>query len=311
MHRLWILSRPSALCWPRRVPAFLLVLFLLPARNATGANLVVWPDGSGEFVTIQAAVTAASEGDVITLARGTFVGAGNRDIVIPQRNLTIIAMSPDEPLDFVIDCQASAAEHHRAFGMAADSAAVRLEGITVTNGYADFGGAVSAGWMARPVLQRCVFWNNTAEYMGGAICMIDASPTIRNCTLVGNSAPYGSATYTEDWGHLTVENSMIVFNLQGQALEGWGQISCCNLFGNEGGDLVGGFASCLGKDGNISADPLFCNRGEGDFRLAADSPCATDSPLNPGCALIGALKVGCGVSPVLRLTWGGGKALYR
>jgi hypothetical protein len=283
----------------------------LPVRSVTGANVVVQPDGTGDFLTIQAAVTAASEGDVITLAPGTFAGAGNRDVVIPQRNLTIIAMSPDEPLDFVIDCQASPTDRHWAFGMAADNATVRIEGITVMNGYADFGGAVNAGWMARPVLQRCVFWNNTAKYMGGAICMIDASPTIRNCTLVGNSAPYGSAVYTEDWGHLTVENSIIVFNLQGQALEGPGQISCCNRFGNEGGDLVGGFASDLGKDGNISADPLFCNRGEGDFRLAADSPCAADSPQNPGCALIGGLEVGCGVSPVVRLTWGGVKALYR
>ena len=47
-------------------------------------------------------------------------------------------------------------------------------------------------------------------------------------------------------------------------------------------------------NGNLSADPLFCNPDLADFRLQDDSPCA------PGgeCGLIGAWPVGCGPSTV-------------
>ena len=52
-----------------------------------------------------------------------------------------------------------------------------------------------------------------------------------------------------------------------------------------------------GTGGNFSANPLFCNSANGDYRLDATSPCAPgNSP--PGCDLIGALSVGCGVTAV-------------
>jgi hypothetical protein len=41
-------------------------------------------------------------------------------------------------------------------------------------------------------------------------------------------------------------------------------------------------------NGNISSDPLFCDTGSGDFRLASDSPC-----LGGSCGQIGAFGIGC------------------
>jgi len=72
------------------------------------------------------------------------------------------------------------------------------------------------------------------------------------------------------------------------------ELSCCDLFGNDGGDWVGPIAGQLGQNGNIREDPLFCHPGTGDFFLQPGSPCAPEH--NPDCGLLGAWPVGCGAS---------------
>ncbi|MEW5922346.1 MAG: right-handed parallel beta-helix repeat-containing protein [Candidatus Zixiibacteriota bacterium] len=71
------------------------------------------------------------------------------------------------------------------------------------------------------------------------------------------------------------------------------ECTCNNSYGNPGGDWVPGIAAPYAGDayGNISADPLFCNRSGGDFRLDPASPCAPD---NNSCnTLMGAFFTGC------------------
>ena len=71
-------------------------------------------------------------------------------------------------------------------------------------------------------------------------------------------------------------------------------ISCSDVFGNEGGDWVGDLVDDLGVNGNICADPLFCDAADGDLSIRDDSPCAPGQ--DPGCGIIGALPVGCHVA---------------
>jgi len=86
---------------------------------------------------------------------------------------------------------------------------------------------------------------------------------------------------------------------------------CSDIYGNDGGDWTGSIASQYGVNGNISADPLFCDAQGGDFTIDAASPCAPTA--NTCRELIGALGIGCGMTSVemQRSTWGGIKALYR
>jgi hypothetical protein len=71
-------------------------------------------------------------------------------------------------------------------------------------------------------------------------------------------------------------------------------LSCCNIYGNSGGDWISYIASQADSNGNFSADPLFCDTTSGDFHLQSNSPCA---PANNSCGeLIGALPVACGWS---------------
>ena len=68
-------------------------------------------------------------------------------------------------------------------------------------------------------------------------------------------------------------------------------MTCCDIYGNAGGDWTGAIAGQLGVADNFSLDPLFCDTADGDYHINSASPCA---PANSGCGeLIGALGVAC------------------
>jgi len=93
-----------------------------------------------------------------------------------------------------------------------------------------------------------------------------------------------------------MRNSIIAYGIGGGAagiLTGTITLSCCDIYGNEGGDWTGSIAGQLGVDGNICEDPIFCDAPVDDFCLQPESPCAPFSPPNEGCDLIGAHGVGC------------------
>ncbi|MBM3317731.1 MAG: hypothetical protein FJY75_07745 [Candidatus Eisenbacteria bacterium] len=288
---------------------------LLGGFTAAGAaTLHVRPDGTGDYPTIQAAVDAASDGDVILLADGVFRGDGNWDVQVLDIELTIRSESGD-PARTVIDC-AGGASPHRAFRLSGNPMVV-IEGISMINGagssfYQSVGGAVLMGF-CNAVFSHCVFARNSA-WAGGAICTDwFTNVSLVSCTFHANeatSAYGGSALFVIDLcsGHLS--NCIVAFGVGPFAIQSWSgplQLECCDLYGNEGGDYVQGAAGQLGVNGNICADPLFCDPENLDLSIAADSPCA------PGgeCGLMGALPVGCGPTPAEATTWGAIKALYR
>ena len=84
-------------------------------------------------------------------------------------------------------------------------------------------------------------------------------------------------------------------------------LSCCDVFGNAGGDWTGWIADQLGVRGNISVDPLFCGQENPDqpLSLTPQSPCLD------WCGGIGACGIGCDYSTMTPETWGRIKAMYR
>ncbi len=410
--------------------------------SALAEILVVSPDGSGDFPTIQSAIDAAIDGDVIALTDGTFTGDGNRDIDYRGKSVTVRSQG-GTPEACVIACEGSEADPHCGFlfrhGEQAESV---LSGVTVRGGLAvhpDHGGAVRCEGGSSPAIESCVFsgnggsavgcgagtflalsgcrftenegtyggaiyadrcaltldrcrfTENEAASEGGAIfaygtlakimhsefvgnashsaaaasfhdqseayvieCLFEGNVSsssggaltfwisgpnlVDRCTFVGNVAGHaGAALWSEKistthvrnctfWGNaspdgtvlaghqaLVMENSIVAFSTQGPGVasqEDYAELACCDIFGNAGGDWVGGIAGQCGVDGNICKDPLFCDPANGDFHLDAASPCAPFSPVNPECDLVGAWPVGCGGTQVTPTTWGGIKALY-
>ena len=404
---------------------------------------VVSPDGSGDFPTIQAAIDAAVDGDVVTLTDGTFTGEGNRDLDYLGKAITLQSQSGD-PATCVIDCEGSAADPHRGIQLiSGEPGGAALVGISITGGHVfhpDYGSAVwcangstaaisscdisgnqgIAVWVqnnctvsfadcrlagnfgptcgaidadgATLQVSRCDFIENASEWRVGAVFAMSSEVEIAGCQFVGNAAPEASAVELNSGGVLSLsdcffadnactgiggtvvlwicsaaaverctfagntsadgcaaiyahkvgetrarnctfwgnacpdgtifadsydfilENCILAGATEGSAIsspDDYATLSCCNIYGNAGGDWVGAIADQYGTGGNICADPLLCDPEHGDFRLDSASPCAPFSPQNPECDLVGAWPVGCGATPVPAQTWGAVKALYR
>ena len=77
------------------------VCLLWPPGAATAAELHV----PGQYATIQAAINAASDGDVVIVADGTYAGPGNKDLDFLGKAITV--RSANGPNDCTIDCEES------------------------------------------------------------------------------------------------------------------------------------------------------------------------------------------------------------
>jgi hypothetical protein len=174
-----------------RVAVLALCVPLLWPAAAFATTYLVRPDGTGDFPTIQAAVNAATGGDVIELANGTFTGVGNRDIGYLGKAITIRSESGN-PETCVIDCEGGP---YRGFNFhTGEGPNSVLEGVTVTNGNpSDWGGAIRVidAW---PTITRCIFRRNQAYGEGGAVITdMMAHPSFSECVFEENYAIDGGA----------------------------------------------------------------------------------------------------------------------
>ncbi len=164
-----------------------LLLLMTAAIPASAATLLVYPNGSGGYATIQDAIQAASHGDIIELGSGVFTGAGNRDLSFEGKAITVRSVAGDASA-CIIDCQGSPAAPQRGFSFTSgESASSVLADVTIRNGYASPGGGAIYVDGSSPVISGCTFEQNSA-HGGGAIWVFNgAGPVIRDCRFSGNS----------------------------------------------------------------------------------------------------------------------------
>lgn len=144
-------------------------------------------------------------------------------------------------------------------------------------------------------LEGCTFASNTSTYGAGLFCRAGTTE-VDHGTFSDNSAANGSAIQCDAIaGSLAISSSIFAFNRSDEAI-GCGSatitVDHTDIFGNDGGDWVACLSGQLGLRGNLSVDPLFCDRASGDFGLSQRSPCATrGSVISKG--IIGAWPVSC------------------
>jgi len=201
------------------------------------------------------------------------------------------------------------------------------------------GGGMSFELGSLEVLENCLFQANSSP-MGAGVCCYESSPSFEGCTFVLNEAGIGGGIAFVESGYaeltsctvsdnsavlgggmycvsstVILENCIVAFSETGEAifcLDACSlDLTCCDAYGNEGGDWVGCIADQYGVNGNFSLDPLFCGdlSDEKPFALHDASPCAAAN--NPGCGQVGAWGVACGATPVEATSWGAIKGLFR
>jgi len=214
----------------------------------------------------------------------------------------------------VVDTEITENQAQSGAGVGCVAFAATFERVTFAGNEATFGhGGGLIGIVSDLLITECVFVDNTAAVAGfGSALFLEASSgTVRGCTFVGNNrwkVEDPTIVFTLAEG-IELRNSIVAFN-DGRAMQGDGDVSvsCVCVFGNAGGDMIDGMDS----GGNFSEDPLFCGPKAGDYTLDGESPCLPGQhPDDVDCGLIGALRQGCGATPVLGVTWGALKGSYR
>ncbi|NLV46136.1 MAG: DUF1565 domain-containing protein, partial [Candidatus Hydrogenedentes bacterium] len=174
------------------------------------------------------------------------------------------------------------------------TAAARLDGFTVRNGLAEFGGGIHV-FGSSPVIANCTVTDNIA-LNGGGIAMDIANPRVYNTVVANNLALQGGGMHIRTTSGTVISNTTIVNNI---ATDEAGGIYCSNnanptirntiIAGHELGGILADstsapqlFSNCLNNKsynydgvtpgtGDITAMPAFVSAAYGDYRPAAQS----------------------------------------
>ena len=155
---------------------FLAILVTSPGYAAT----ILVP---AEHPTIQAGIRAASAGDLVLVAPGSYV----ETIDLLGKAITVRGAGGAGLT--VIDGDRAGSVVTFAEG---ETGGTVLEGFTVTNGRADAGGGIYC-FMASPTIRHCTIRGNDSVGSceacgGGGIYCEEASPSILGCTISGNTS---------------------------------------------------------------------------------------------------------------------------
>lgn len=217
-----------------RMIAALLLSFLAPAL-CSATTWEIRSNGSGDAPTIQAGIDLSVTGDTVLVTPGTYTGAGNRDLLLEEKNIVLLSeMGPDVT---IIDCEQNPSACFNFFLQ--DSS--QIEGFTIRNAG---GGGIRVRDFSAPVFVTCVVESCTRS-SGGAIYATESSPNFVWCSFIGNqSSGHGGAVFLDDF----VTTTFLACTFAG------------NRAGNDGGALYMGssensaeFDSCLFA-GNSAAD---------------------------------------------------------
>ncbi|MCP4573883.1 MAG: T9SS type A sorting domain-containing protein [bacterium] len=180
--------------------------------SPSGSDAALGTSGDPLATILEGIGRSSSDGEII-LFDGTYSGAGNRDIYLPEFPLTIRSHS-DNAWECVINCGGSLEANHRAFIVdAGQDTTTVLRGITIRDGYMSSpGGALYVGENSNIKVEHCIFDNNYAYPKGGAV-MKEANPSdryarkpvFRRCMFTDNHAIEGGGIYVWMYGGMWID----------------------------------------------------------------------------------------------------------
>jgi hypothetical protein len=209
----------------KRIHLFLFPFCLLLTIPCQARTITVNWDGSGDYLTIQAAINETNDGDTIIVSDGTYTGQGNRDIDFFGKAITL--RSANGPLSCIIDCEGTYLDNHRGFYFrSGEDANSILDGFTITNGYIVtmcWGGAGIHIDNSSSTIRNCIITDNMAKLdpfslcfcYGGGIYFNGTTLTMTNCIISDNSVGgwgLGGGICCMSGSNITIHNCIISNN---------------------------------------------------------------------------------------------------
>ena len=289
----------------------LLLLTLMIVLAAAGSRADIWyvyPDGSGDAPTIQAAVDSASSGDQILASGGEYyeenILIDGKDIMLDSFTGIIYLIAPTHGSGTGFDIRnVTGGFWLNSFNISGFSTAIAIsdgspninflaisdcsEGIRI-------GGAASAPYITYSLIDSC---GTGYEVEQGS------SITIRNHTIVDCATGVRVSA-----GSVSLVRNIIYGSDIGVECGGTVTFECNNFYNN-----TSDYSGCSPGATDFYTDPMFCfltPPSPGRYYLHQNSPCYTGS--NPCGARIGTFTsiFGCTGEGVEERSWGAIKLLY-
>lgn len=262
----------------KRVVLEMLVVVISVSFSAQATERTV---GSG-YTTIQSAIDASNEGDVVIVPSGTYY----ENLVIEDCSITLMSTDPSDPdtvAGTIIDGGGETVK--KSVITIKDGGILSVIcGLTIQNGRAENptgtplvgenpnycgGGICVTSNLHGVTVSNCVIQNNSANHYGGGLYQVR---TVKNSTIINNTARYdacnssldgsggGLAKCGNEISNCIIENNVALF---GGGLYDCQSIQKCTIRGNESRVIVinpysdvlvcgGGFGGGLNKCGQIS-----------------------------------------------------------
>jgi len=187
-----------------------IVFAIIICSNAMAATINV----PGDHATIQAAINAATNGDIVLIQPGTY----NEHINFNGKAITVGSLfltTEDESYISTTIINGSGSGRCVAF-TSGETSTSELTGLTITNGGAYYGAGIYCQGTS-PTLSYLEIVNNhgdAGDSYGGGLCCLDngATPICTNLTFTGNDANEGGAVYCHNNAHATFSDCIFTDN---------------------------------------------------------------------------------------------------
>lgn len=189
-------------------PLFTLVLLTTVSTQPLAAATLCIP---AEYSTITSALSAATPGDTVLIACGTYQ---EHDLYI-DKGITLRSESGTADCVTIDAGGMGRVAHLDGFA----TPRLLIEGITLTGGLANNGGGLSS-FGAAFTLRNCVVIDNEATSSGGGLYLYYSDFELDDCEFMGNSAKQGGGLFSVyNFGSMTLTDCLFAFN---QAVRGGG-----------------------------------------------------------------------------------------
>ncbi len=257
----------------------LAVFLCLAATCAAAATYRVNADGSGNFATIQAALSAAASGDVIIAGDGVHTGnaldfQGKAIVLRSENGAAACAISSFMAVDSVFKV------------VSGEGPATVIDGFTIIGGNATNGGGIRIVNSSPTIVNNIIKENDATRGGGIHIDGASSSPFIVNNLIVSNRASAEGGGVYNAYGTVFLRNNTVAYNqsptASGMRFQGgtvdiaecifWGNWTGTQLSGAINGsfnyNLVYGWS---GPGNNFDGNPAFTSGPGGSYYLGASS----------------------------------------